>query len=190
MASPGWYPHPQNPSQELYWDGTTWTAARARKSKNGGVWLALGITAAALIVTVALGIGAVAVVGAMSAPRVAGSATQSPGEPQAQKPIEKTPTQKLEADGYQEVKRGIFAKWEPKSSYTCDYWSCSKLRVISVDGCPNSLYIEAAIISGSTQVGMTNDLTTALRPMEEALVTLTDHTSNGDSFRLTEATCY
>ncbi len=26
-AAPGWYPDPQNPGQQRYWDGTTWSAA-------------------------------------------------------------------------------------------------------------------------------------------------------------------
>ena len=28
-APPGWYPDPQNPGQQRYWDGSAWAAAAA-----------------------------------------------------------------------------------------------------------------------------------------------------------------
>jgi hypothetical protein len=27
LAESGWYPHPRNPSEEFYWDGSAWTGA-------------------------------------------------------------------------------------------------------------------------------------------------------------------
>lgn len=64
------------------------------------------------------------------------------------------------------------------------------LLVVTLDGCPTALYAEAAIMSSETQIGMTNELTTTLAPLEQAALTFRDHTGDGDSFKLTKTSCY
>jgi len=73
----------------------------------------------------------------------------------------------------------------------CDYFSCSQLIVLTRDGCPTGLYVEANFKSNGTVVDYGNDALGSLDPGESAILTLTSTSEYGGlTTVITEVNCY
>jgi hypothetical protein len=98
--------------------------------------------------------------------------------------------QMMAREGYEPAGNGLYYRWAELSEFTCGYWDCLYLYVLTGSAsCPNSVYVEANIMSGSTAIGMTNDTVGGLGPYSSASLLLEDYVG-GDSFQLTEINCY
>ncbi|MCB2412606.1 hypothetical protein LGT39_07055 [Demequina sp. TTPB684] len=93
-------------------------------------------------------------------------------------------------EGFENVGNNVYFRWLESSEYSCGNWDCAGFSVVAADGCPSGIYLEAAIMSGSTQVGWTNDSFAGLAPGGTAAGVFEMVTASGDSFSLTEANCY
>jgi hypothetical protein len=92
--------------------------------------------------------------------------------------------------GYQPAGSGVYFQWVPTDQFSCGSWDCAAVWLVAAEGCPTSLYIEAAIMNGNAQVGMTNELTTSIPAWGQASVMFEDYTESGDGFRVTKVNCY
>ncbi|QCR20273.1 hypothetical protein [Agrococcus sp. SGAir0287] len=86
---------------------------------------------------------------------------------------------------------GLYVQWAPTTDYTCGYWDCAALYIVSLDAtCPSMVYVEANIVSGSTVVGFTNATLGSLRPGGTGAVMLENFTGFAGEFDLTEVNCW
>lgn len=79
------------------------------------------------------------------------------------------------------------------SEYTCSYSSayCFGMFVIARDGCPTSVYAEINLLDGSdTNLGFTNDTTSALSPGQKAKLVFDTFTDGVKSANLGKISCY
>lgn len=98
---------------------------------------------------------------------------------------------KVYADaGYRNAGNNVYFRWLNSGEYSCGNWDCGGFAVIAANGCPSGLYLEAAIMSGSTQVGWTNKAFAGLAPGGTATGVFEMVTASGDSFSITEVNCY
>lgn len=97
----------------------------------------------------------------------------------------------MTADGWTVYESGnLYVQFADPSEFTCGYANCTYVYVAAIHGCPNSLYVEASLMSGDTVIGMTNDLLGVVKPEDTAAAHLEDYAGNADSYRLTKVTCY
>lgn len=95
------------------------------------------------------------------------------------------------ADGWNVIRSGsLWGKFADKSDYTCGNYPCSYYVVRSFEGCPTALYVEANIEADGVVVGTTNDMLGGLQPNQTAAVHLEDYVGGGNSFRITDVSCY
>lgn len=92
--------------------------------------------------------------------------------------------------GFEPVGQGVYFRWASSDEYWCGYWDCIGFQVIAADGCPSSLYLEAAILSGGMQVGWTNTRFSGLAPGGSAGGLFEMVGVSGDTFSLTDVSCY
>jgi hypothetical protein len=91
--------------------------------------------------------------------------------------------------GYESVGDGVYFAWSDSADFSCGRYDCIAFSVIAPDGCPGGMYLEAAIMRGSTQVAWTNETFTGLGRGDSASGFFEDIYGQGDSFRLTEVNC-
>lgn len=91
--------------------------------------------------------------------------------------------------GYDNIGDNVYFRWADKSDYSCGRWDCSAFDVYAADGCPNGLYLEAAIMSGGVQVGWTNETFSGMAAGDFASGFFEMVSAQGDGFQLTEANC-
>lgn len=134
--------------------------------------------------------------GPTSDPQEANSAGDSEPEKDKEAEPEKKPEptydEQMEEQGYWVVESGsLYIRAMDPDEYSCGYAPCIYYHVATVDGCPNTLYLEASILQGETVVGMANDLVAGVRPREGAALKLEDYTDGDNkSFRINEVNCY
>lgn len=100
----------------------------------------------------------------------------------------------LAAKGWQPLLEGVEGIYwgQIPNGYNCngEAGPCQKFLIGVTRPCPGGVYIEAGIYSGAVAIGRTNDWTAALKPGDQALVTLVDLTRRGDQIKVTGATCH
>ena len=77
-------------------------------------------------------------------------------------------------------------------TYECEFGGrCKGVEVITRDGCPTSLYVEASILdAGGTNIGFTNDTTSGLAAGQRAKLILEFFEESADSIRITDISCF
>lgn len=96
----------------------------------------------------------------------------------------------MAADGFEPAGEGLYYRWARDNEFNCGYWDCAVIYVVTLDKeCPQSVYVEANVMSGATAVGLTNDSVGGLARYSSAAFTLEDFVG-GDSFQLTAISCY
>lgn len=84
----------------------------------------------------------------------------------------------------------LYGKFASKDEYTCDYLKCSRYYVLTMEGCPTALYVEASTLAGGTVVGMTNDMLPGVSAGETAAANLTILEDGADSDGISLVECY
>lgn len=91
--------------------------------------------------------------------------------------------------GWDSVGDDVYFRWADNDEFSCGRYDCLAFHVIAVNGCPGGMYLEAAILSGNTQVGWTNETFTGIPAGGDATGFFEDIYGQGDGFRLTEMNC-
>lgn len=91
--------------------------------------------------------------------------------------------------GYENMGSNVYFRWLEDSEYSCGNWDCAGFAVVAADGCPGGLYLEAAIMSGDSQVGWTNETFAAIPAKGSAAGIFEMVAATGDSFTLSEVYC-
>lgn len=95
--------------------------------------------------------------------------------------------QQLASQGFTPITSGIYRK---DGNFTCSgSLPCDMFYLTVTKSCPGGVYIEASAIQNGVSVGRANDLTAALQPGDQAVVTLTDTSGMANQFKITSATC-
>ena len=95
------------------------------------------------------------------------------------------------ADGFQVAESGsLYFRWANDGEVTCGQWRCAGVIVQTINGCQNSLYVEASLLSGGAVVGMANDSLGVVSTHGSAVAILEDYQDIGDSFRVTKVNCH
>ena len=143
-----------------------------------------GNTAGGLVVLLVI-LGAIAVamgwkpLGSSSAPTVPSGGAGGGNTPTWQPP-----------SGFTAYSSSIAYKWIGGGS-DCLGVRCWSIDVVTRDGCPTSLYVEASIENSSgTQVDYSNDVATALRADQRARLQFETFETSGSKISLTQFTCY
>lgn len=99
-----------------------------------------------------------------------------------------TPDTSWVPNGYRVAADGVALK---SISGECTHWDCVAYDVVTRDGCPNGLYVEANVLdSGGRVIGFTNDSVGQLRAGDRAKVILDVIEEDGEGIRVTEVSCY
>jgi hypothetical protein len=112
-------------------------------------------------------------------------------EPQQVKTDAEYRDEAMTADGWDVYESGnLYVQFVDPADFTCGYANCTFVHVATIRGCPNSLYVEASLMSGDTVIGMTNDMLGVVGPEGTATAHLEDFAGNADGYRLTKVNCY
>ncbi|MBB3041972.1 hypothetical protein [Nocardioides soli] len=99
---------------------------------------------------------------------------------------------KMERLGWAQVTNGLWARWDSPDGEGNIMGVTWKMRVVSPEGCPNGVYVEANVLDTSgTVVGFTNAMLPSLGANSQALMELS--TATGEqrvSLEPTKASCY
>lgn len=81
---------------------------------------------------------------------------------------------KMQRRGWTELSEGLWARWDSPAAESNIMGVTWKMRVVSPDGCPNGVYVEANVLDSSgTVVGFTNAMLPSLGAHTQALMQLT-----------------
>lgn len=73
----------------------------------------------------------------------------------------------------------------------CEMFRCARVEVVALRDCPTAVYVEANTLDAQQRVvGMTNDMVSALRAGERAILDIVAIEDDARSFRLTDFSCY
>jgi hypothetical protein len=92
-------------------------------------------------------------------------------------------------DGFEEFNENVAIKY----AGSCDagFGYCWTYEVVTLTGCPTTLYMEAIIEQGGANLGFTNDLTSGVKPGQIARMQLVQFEGSGTlTARVSEINCY
>ncbi|WP_136610068.1 hypothetical protein [Sinomonas albida] len=93
----------------------------------------------------------------------------------------------MTAQGFVPIASGIYRK---DGNFHCTgSLPCTMFYLTVTKACPGGVYVEASAIQNGVSVGRADDLTAALKPGDEAVITLTDTSGMANQFKITSATC-
>lgn len=101
----------------------------------------------------------------------------------------KSEEQAMAGAGFKPAGNGLYYRWAKRSEFTCGYWDCAVIGVVTASETCSGVYVEANITRGGAAIGMTNDTVGALGPWDTAVLTLEDYVG-GDGFELTKINCW
>jgi hypothetical protein len=84
----------------------------------------------------------------------------------------------------------VYYMFADPSKYTCGYSDCAYVLLLAMSGCPNSLYVEAAVTRNGVDIGLANHLAAAVPVEGQVNALLEDFSGSGDGFRITKVDCY
>ncbi|WP_343924237.1 hypothetical protein [Rhodoglobus aureus] len=84
----------------------------------------------------------------------------------------------------------VYYMFADQSNYTCGYWDCAYVVLLAMSGCPNSLYVEAAVTRNGVDIGLANHLAAAVPVEGQVNAHLEDFSGSGDGFRITKVNCF
>lgn len=91
---------------------------------------------------------------------------------------------------WQVVETGhVYFRFADDEEFTCGQWDCTVVVVVTKDGCPNGVYVEASVLQGETVVGLANGTIGALLAREVGTTMLEDISGSGDTFRVSKVKC-
>jgi len=93
-------------------------------------------------------------------------------------------------EGWEVITSGdLYFRFARDDEFTCGYWDCTGVFVLSMTGCPGGVYVEAAIENNGVVVGRANAVIGSLQAAQGGAVILEDINSVGGSFRVNQVQC-
>lgn len=84
----------------------------------------------------------------------------------------------------------LYFRYLEPSEYSCGYWRCIGVAVVSMKGCSGGVYVEASLLDVNNNViGYTNARMGALKAEEQGLELLETPNDMTDMFRIEEVNC-
>lgn len=204
-APSGWYPKPDEPGVERFWDGSAWTeqtrltspppqaaivagdSLRKARLKAGG-WLLLVVALLAAIFAVTFLV--------QNKDNAASSdyvtSDENPGPAPSSKPSLADSLDSTFAEaGLEVVESGeTYFQFAPDGEFTCGYYACQPIYIYSVSGCSGGFYVKVDLLTAEgTPVGWTNAISASVQPNEMVSVMLEDVQGIGQSMRVSEINC-
>lgn len=93
-------------------------------------------------------------------------------------------------EGWEVVSSGdLYFRFARDDEFSCGYWDCVGVVVLSMSGCPGGVYVEAAIESNGVVVGQANAIIGSLQAEQVGAEVLEDLTNTGGTFRVATVQC-